>query len=174
MANNGTSPDAHLQTRDKASAQPGSGDGNAYLYIVIVMSFYGVFLCAVMLGYVRSKRREKKPNFFTHLIYEEEKREWGAVPKKQHLTFSSTMGLRSVPAALPFGGSLYDGRLQVPLSCALCSVEQSSVSSLCSSADVHFAIEEEADSGTAEGGEEGLRGGPDTSDDSAEIPKERS
>ncbi|KAJ8256265.1 hypothetical protein COCON_G00184170 [Conger conger] len=137
------------------------------------MSFYGVFLCAVMLGYVRSKRREKKPNLFTHLIYEEEKREWGAVTKKHSLTFPSAAGLRSVQVALPFGGTLYDGRLPAPLSCALCSVEQSSVSSLCSSADVHFAIEEEADSGTAEGGEEGLRGGQDASDDSAEIPRER-
>ncbi|KAG9342179.1 hypothetical protein JZ751_017179 [Albula glossodonta] len=127
-----------------------------------------------MLGYVRSKRREKKkPNMFTHLLYEEEKREWGAIQKKHSLTLQTISGLRSVQVSLPFGGPLYDGRLPVPLSCALCSMEQSSISSLCSSSDVHFAIEEESDSGTADGAEEGLKGGTDNCEDFADILKER-
>ncbi|KAG5837691.1 potassium voltage-gated channel subfamily E member 4 [Anguilla rostrata] len=173
-ANNDTSPNPlHLQMGGDSGAQPGSGDGNAYLYILIVMSFYGVFLCGIMLGYIRSKRREKKPNVFTHLIYEEEKREWGAVQKKHSLTLPISAGLRSVQVSLPFGGTLYNGKLPAPLSCALCSVEQSSASSLCSSADVHFAIEEESDSGTAEVAEEALRGCPDNCDDSADVLKER-
>ncbi|KAJ8388704.1 hypothetical protein AAFF_G00131130 [Aldrovandia affinis] len=128
-----------------------------------------------MLGYLRSKRRDKyKPNVFTHLLYEEEKREWGAIQKKHSLTLPSISGLRSVQVSLPFGGSLYDGKLPAPLSCALCSMEQSSISSLCSSADVHFAIEEESDSGTAEGAEEGAKVVSDNSDECVDIVKERS
>ncbi|XP_026168134.1 potassium voltage-gated channel subfamily E member 4 [Mastacembelus armatus] len=143
-------------------------DGNAYLYILIVMSFYGVFLCGIMLGYFRSKRREKRRvNIFTRLVHEEEQREWGALPKKHSLTFPAAVsGLRSVHAALPFCGThadhlghLYrEGALPSPLACALCT-EQSSISSLCSSADTRFTIEEESDSGTAEGPEDHLKGG---------------
>lgn len=157
MANNDTSPSPHPQT---GGAGEPPGGGSQYLYILIVMSFYGVFLCGVLLGYVRSKRREKKkPNFFTHLIYEEEKREWGAAPKKHSLTLGAP-GLRG----LPFGGALYDSRLPAPLACAFCTAEHSSVSSLCSS-DVHLAIEEEA--------EGGAQGGPGDSDEAA-VLRERS
>ncbi|KAJ8280357.1 hypothetical protein GJAV_G00053580 [Gymnothorax javanicus] len=171
--NNDTSPSLLLQTPADSGAQQGNGDGNEYLYILIVLSFYGVFLCGVMMGYIRSKRREKKPNLFTHLIYEEEKREWGATVKKHSLTLPTTSGLRSFHMALPFGGNAHDGKLLAPLSCALCTVEQSSVSSLCSSADVHIAIEEESDCGNAEGAEEGLKGCPDNCDDSMDILKAR-
>ncbi|MBN3295707.1 KCNE4 protein, partial [Amia calva] len=111
------------------------------------MSFYGIFLLGIMLGYVRSKRREKKSNALTHLLYEEERREWGDMRKKHSLPLPSCSGLGAVQVSLPFSG-LADGRLPAPFSCAMCTMEQSSVSSLCSSADIHCAIEEEeADAG---------------------------
>ncbi|XDV32834.1 hypothetical protein PO909_003534 [Leuciscus waleckii] len=124
------------------SALPGGSDSNAYLYIIIVVSFYGVFLIGIMLGYLRTKRREKRrSNAFTRLLHEEEQREWGASKKKNSFSLPA---LRATP--VPF--MLNNGRS--PLACALCSVEQSSVSSLSSVADVHFAIEEESDSGGPE------------------------
>lgn len=145
-----------LRTQSSADTAADEGNGNAYLYILIVVSFYGVFLCGIMLGYFRSKRREKRRvNIFTRLVHEEEQREWGALPKKNSLSFPvDSAGLRMVQVQLPFcGGHLghhrYEGALPSPLACALCT-EQSSVSSLCSSADTRLAIEEESDSGTKE------------------------
>ncbi|XP_032446122.1 potassium voltage-gated channel subfamily E member 4 [Xiphophorus hellerii] len=143
------------------------GDGNAYLYILIVMSFYGVFLCGIMLGYFRSKRKEKRRiNIFTRLVHEEEQREWGALPKKPSVPFPATVsGLRAMQVSLPFCGNhgnhsgalRHEGFLPSPLACALCE-EQSSVSSLCSSADTRLTIEEEeADSGAAEEPEANLK-----------------
>ncbi|KAM8854503.1 potassium voltage-gated channel subfamily E member 4 [Synchiropus picturatus] len=147
---------AHRTT--EAAAAP--SDGSAYLYILIVMCFYGVFLSGVVFGYFRSKRREKRrTNVFTRLVHEEEKREWGALPKKQSLTFPAA----AVHVTLPFCGN--HGNVYAtasPLACALCG-EDSSVSSLCSSADTRIAIEEESDSGTGEGPEENLRVAPESS-----------
>ncbi|XP_034556821.1 potassium voltage-gated channel subfamily E member 4 [Notolabrus celidotus] len=161
-------------TQSSASSQADKTGGNAYLYILTVMSFYGVFLCGIMLGYFRSKRREKRrTNIFTRLVHEEEQREWGALPKKHSLTFPAAgTGLHSVQVSLPFCGNhsnhlgnlYYQGVLPSPLACALCT-EQSSISSLCSSADTRFAIEEESDSGTAEEPEEGMKGGSENSGD---------
>ncbi|XP_049431481.1 potassium voltage-gated channel subfamily E member 4 [Epinephelus fuscoguttatus] len=163
-----------LHTQSTAHSQADKSDGNAYLYILIVMSFYGVFLSGIMLGYFRSKRREKRrTNIFTRLVHEEEQREWGAFPKKHSLTFPVVAsGLHSVEVSLPFCGGHgnhfghlhYEGALPSPLACALC-IEQSSISSLCSSADTRFAIEEESDSGTAEGSEENMKGGSENSAD---------
>ncbi|KAJ3590783.1 hypothetical protein NHX12_008731 [Muraenolepis orangiensis] len=154
--------------------------GNAYLYILTVVSFYGVFLCGIMLGYFRSKRREKRrTNVFTRLVHEEEEREWGTWPRKPSVPLyafpSGLCGVRAPERPLPFsteqpqhqhqppppggpyegraGGGPYEGRVLSPLACAIC-LEQSSVSSLCSSADVHFAIEEESDSAATEDSEE--------------------
>ncbi|XP_008424428.1 potassium voltage-gated channel subfamily E member 4 [Poecilia reticulata] len=143
------------------------GNGSAYLYILIVMSFYGVFLCGIMLGYFRSKRKEKRRiNIFTRLVHEEEQREWGALPKKHCAPFPATVsGLRAMQVSLPFCGNhgnhsgalRHEGFLPSPLACALCA-EQSSVSSLCSSADTRLTIEEEeADSGAAEEPEANLK-----------------
>lgn len=160
--------------QSSASTQAGKPGDNAYLYIATVMSFYGVFLCGIMLGYFRSKRREKRrTNIFTRLVHEEEQREWGALPKKHSLTFPAAVsGLHSVQVSLPFCGnhSNHFGNfhcqsvLASPLACALCT-EQSSISSLCSSADTRFAIEEESDSGTAEEPEEVMKGGSENSGD---------
>lgn len=157
-----------------AGSQADKGNGNAYLYILIVMSFYGVFLSGIMLGYFRSKRREKRRvNIFTRLLHEEEQREWGALPKKSSLAFTAAVsGPRCAQVTLPvygnhgnhFGHLRHEGSLPSPLACALC-IEQSSVSSLCSSADTRFTIEEESDSGTAEGAEESAKGGSENSGD---------
>ncbi|CAL8350515.1 unnamed protein product [Lota lota] len=142
---------------DNRGSQTDKSGGTAYLYILIVISFYGIFLCGIMLGYFRSKRREKKrTNVFTRLIHEEEEREWGAWPRKHSipLSFPGLCGVQVQQHAVPLSlehhqhhqhGGLLEGRVLSPLACALC-MEQSSVSSLCSSADVHFAIEEESDS----------------------------
>ncbi|XP_012718635.2 potassium voltage-gated channel subfamily E member 4 [Fundulus heteroclitus] len=146
------------------------GDGSAYLYMLIVMSFYAVFLCGIMLGYFRSKRKEKRRiNIFTRLVHEVEQREWGALPKKHSATFPAAVsGLRAVQVSLPFcgyhgnhsGALSHEGFLPSPLACALCA-EQSSVSSLCSSADTRLTIEEEeADSGAAEGPQGNLKAAP--------------
>uniref|UniRef100_A0A3B1K5K9 Potassium voltage-gated channel, Isk-related family, member 4 n=1 Tax=Astyanax mexicanus TaxID=7994 RepID=A0A3B1K5K9_ASTMX len=146
-----------LSFRNAASTpQAGGSDGNAYLYILIVMSFYGIFLAGIMFGYVRSKRREKG----------EEQREWGARLKKHSLP--ALAGLTFSARALPLPGGPLESRVLAPLACALCSVEQSSVSSLCSSADARAIIEEEADSGTGEGLEEPCRESVASSDASAE------
>ncbi|XP_068440660.1 potassium voltage-gated channel subfamily E member 4 [Clinocottus analis] len=154
-----------------ARSQADARDGNAYLYILIVMSFYGIFLCGIMLGYVRSKRQEKRrTNVFTRLVHEEEQREWGALPKKHgggafpaFPAAAAVSELRALQLSLPFcgnHGNHFVGHLHcgggggaLP-ACALCA-EQSSVSSLCSSAaDTRFAIEEEeSDCGAA--GKEG-------------------
>ncbi|KAL6105029.1 kcne4 [Pungitius sinensis] len=177
---NSTVSPARLE-RAHSSAGSGAerGDGNAYLYILIVMSFYGIFLSGIMLGYVRSKRREKRrTNVFTRLVHEEEQREWGALPKKHSLTFPAAAAseLRALQLAPPFCSNhgnhfahLYCGStLPSPLACALCT-EQSSVSSLGSSADTRLAIEEEevSDGGGGgaaeeeeEGSEENVKRGP--------------
>ncbi|XP_071328011.1 potassium voltage-gated channel subfamily E member 4 [Trachinotus anak] len=159
---------SHKHTPSSVNSQADKSDGNAYLYILIVMSFYGVFLCGIMLGYFRSKRREKRRiNVFTRLVHEEEQREWGALPKKHSLTFPAAVtGLRSVEVSLPFCGNhgTHPGHLPSPLACALCT-ELSSISSLCSSADTRLAIEEESDSGTAEGPEESTKAGSENSGD---------
>ncbi|XP_039674430.1 potassium voltage-gated channel subfamily E member 4 [Perca fluviatilis] len=146
-----------LHTQSTAHSQADKSD--AYLYILIVMSFYGIFLCGIMLGYFRSKRREKRRiNIFTRLVHEEEQREWGALPKKHSLTFPAAVSeLRSVQVSLPFCGNHgnnfghlhYEGALPSPLACAQCT-EESSISSLCST-DTRFAIEEESDNGAADG-----------------------
>lgn len=159
-------------TQSSAHSQDHKGEGNAFLYILIVVSFYGVFLCGIMLGYFRSKRKEKRRvNVFTRLVHDEERRAWGALPKKHSLTFAAAASpLQAVQASLQlcgnhgnhFGHVRYEGALPFPLACALCA-EQSSVSSLCSSsADARYAIEEESDSGTAEGN---ARGGSENSGD---------
>ncbi|XP_059187530.1 potassium voltage-gated channel subfamily E member 4 [Centropristis striata] len=166
---NSTAPPKRLflHTQSTAHSHAEKSDGNAFPYILIIMCFYAIFLSGIMLGYFRSKRREKRRiNVFTRLVHEEEQREWGALPKKHSLTFPSAVSeLRSVQVSLPFCGNHgnhfgplhYDGVLPSPLACALCT-EQSSISSLCSSADTRFAIEEESDSGTAEGSQENVKG----------------
>lgn len=112
----------------------GGNNGNEYFYILIVMSFYGIFLIGIMLGYMRSKRKEAKSNLL--LLYKDEEREWGQAMKP----LSTISGLKSVQ--LPMVLSMLQESVAPALSCTLCSMEGSSVSES-SLADVHLTIEEE-------------------------------
>ncbi|KAL2096299.1 hypothetical protein ACEWY4_008447 [Coilia grayii] len=158
---------------DTSMPPSADGEGSARLYILILISFYGVFLLAIMVGYLRSRRRERRrTNVFTRLLHEEEQREWGARLKKDScasLTFPPLSPLRSVPPPAPAAPP--ESRVPPPLTCALCSAEHSSVTSLCSSADARLAVEEEGDSGTGEGPEDAVKGSPDSSHGSAEDLK---
>ncbi|XP_064008718.1 potassium voltage-gated channel subfamily E member 4 [Pogoniulus pusillus] len=110
--------------------------GNEYLYILIVMSFYGVFLIGIMLGYMKSKRKEKKSSLL--LLYKDEEREWGEAVKP----LPTISGLKSVQ--IPMMLNMLQESMVPSLSCAICSMEGSSVSSESSSSpDVHFTIQEE-------------------------------
>lgn len=110
------------------------GNGNEYFYILIVMSFYGIFLMGIMLGYMKSKRKEKKSNLL--LLYKDEEREWGQAVKP----VPTISGLKSVQIPMMF--SMLQESMAPALSCTLCSMEGSSVSES-SLPDVHLTIEEE-------------------------------
>ncbi|KAM6177662.1 potassium voltage-gated channel subfamily E member 4 [Rhynchocyon petersi] len=113
----------------------GNGSGNEYFYILVVMSFYGVFLIGIMLGYMKSKRREKKSSLL--LLYKDEERLWGEAMKPLPMV----QGLRSVH--VPMMLNMLQESVAPALSCTLCSMEGDSVSSESSSPDVHFTIQEE-------------------------------
>lgn len=135
---NSTAPSpATLPGNPQESHVPGSGrgNGNEYFYILVVMSFYGVFLLGIMLGYMKSKRREKKASLL--LMYKDEERLWGEAMKP--LPMGS--GLRSVQ--VPVMLNALQESMAPALSCALCSMEGDSVSSESSSPDVHLTIQEE-------------------------------
>uniref|UniRef100_A0A8C4YCK5 Potassium voltage-gated channel subfamily E member 4 n=1 Tax=Gopherus evgoodei TaxID=1825980 RepID=A0A8C4YCK5_9SAUR len=53
-----------MLTAEPQTPEKNNSSGNEYFYILIVMSFYGIFLMGIMLGYMKSKRKEKKSNFF--------------------------------------------------------------------------------------------------------------
>ncbi|XP_010999078.1 potassium voltage-gated channel subfamily E member 4 isoform X1 [Camelus dromedarius] len=118
---------------------PGSAsrhaNGNEYFYVLVVMSFYGIFLIGIMLGYMKSKRQEKKSSLL--LLYKDEERLWGEAMKPLPVV----SGLRSVqvPAML----NVLQESVAPALSCTLCSMEGDSVSSESSSPDVHLTIQEE-------------------------------
>uniref|UniRef100_A0A674JK05 Potassium voltage-gated channel subfamily E regulatory subunit 4 n=1 Tax=Terrapene triunguis TaxID=2587831 RepID=A0A674JK05_9SAUR len=62
-------------TTEPQTPEKNNSSGNEYVYILIVMSFYGIFLMGIMLGYMKSKRKEKKSNLL--LLYKDEERRWG-------------------------------------------------------------------------------------------------
>ncbi|NXH22458.1 KCNE4 protein, partial [Bucco capensis] len=120
-----------------AAEPPGTerGSSNEYFYILIVMSFYGIFLMGIMLGYMKSKRKEKKSNLL--LLYKDEEREWGEAAKP----LATLSGLK--PVQVPMMLNVLQESMVPSLSCAICSMEGSSISSESSSPDVHFTIQEE-------------------------------
>ncbi|NWW99672.1 KCNE4 protein, partial [Caloenas nicobarica] len=120
---------------DAESHNAEKNNSNEYFYILIVMSFYGIFLIGIMLGYMKSKRKEKKSNLL--LLYKDEEREWGEDVKP----LPTISGLKSVQ--FPMMLNMLQESMVPSLSCAICSMEGSSVSSESSSPDVHFTIQEE-------------------------------
>ncbi|XP_058045230.1 potassium voltage-gated channel subfamily E member 4 isoform X1 [Ahaetulla prasina] len=113
-------------------SEKNGGSGNEYFYILIVMTFYGIFLMGIMLGYMNSKRKEKKSNLL--LLYKDEQRKWGQAVKP----LPAVSGLRSVQ--FPMMISMLQDSMVPAFSCTLCSMEGNSESSL---PDVHLTIEEE-------------------------------
>ncbi|XP_051847005.1 potassium voltage-gated channel subfamily E member 4 [Antechinus flavipes] len=111
------------------------GSGSEYFYVLVVMSFYGIFLIGIMLGYMKSKRREKKSNLL--LLYKDEERLWGEAMKPLPIV----SGLRSTQVPLML--NMLQESMGPALSCTICSMEAGSVSSESSSPDVHFTIQEE-------------------------------
>ncbi|XP_021054520.1 potassium voltage-gated channel subfamily E member 4 isoform X1 [Mus pahari] len=134
---NSTYPSAAASSSPLESHVPsnGSGNGNEYFYILVVMSFYGVFLIGIMLGYMKSKRREKKSSLL--LLYKDEERLWGEAMKPLPMM----SGLRS--GQVPMMLNMLQESVAPALSCTLCSMEGDSVSSESSSPDVHLTIQEE-------------------------------
>ncbi|XP_028924192.1 potassium voltage-gated channel subfamily E member 4 isoform X1 [Ornithorhynchus anatinus] len=116
-------------------SQQSSGSGNEYFYILIVMSFYGIFLIGIMLGYVKSKRKEPKSSLL--LLYQDEERLWGEAMKP--LPVVPGRRVAQVPMML----SMLQDSVVPPWSCAICLMEGGSVSSESSSPDVHLTIQEE-------------------------------
>ncbi|XP_020041746.1 potassium voltage-gated channel subfamily E member 4 [Castor canadensis] len=134
---NSTHPSTAASSSPLESHVPsnGSGNGNEYFYILVVMSFYGIFLIGIMLGYMKSKRREKKSSLL--LLYKDEERLWGEAMKPLPVV----SGLRSMQ--VPMMLNVLQESVGPVLSCTLCSMEGDSVSSESSSPDVHLTIQEE-------------------------------
>ncbi|XP_074860271.1 potassium voltage-gated channel subfamily E member 4 [Carettochelys insculpta] len=125
-------------TQTMLTAEPQSpemSNGNEYFYILIVMSFYGIFLMGIMLGYMKSKRKEKKSNLL--FLYKDDERHWEEAMKP----LTTVSGLKSFQ--IPMMLNVLQESMVPSLSCAVCSMEGSSVSSESSSPDVHFTIQEE-------------------------------
>lgn len=133
---NSTHPSTAAPRSRLASHVPGGGSSNGEcFYILVVMSFYGIFLIGIMLGYMKSKRREKKSSLL--LLYKDEERLWGEAMKPLPLV----SGLRSVQ--VPMMLNMLQESVAPALSCTLCSMEGDSVSSESSTPDVHLTIQEE-------------------------------
>lgn len=134
---NSTHPSTAAPVTPLESHSPGGagGHGNEYFYILVVMSFYGVFLLGIMLGYMKSKRREKKASLL--LLYKDEERLWGEAMKP----LPTGPGLR--PAQVPVMLNMLQESVAPALSCTLCSMEGDSVSSESSSPDAPLTIQEE-------------------------------
>ncbi|XP_067850783.1 potassium voltage-gated channel subfamily E member 4 [Heptranchias perlo] len=104
-----------------------NSEDNEYQYILIVMSFYGVFLLGIVLGYINWKRHERKDD--TLFLYDD-RGEWA--------------GLKSVHMPLVF--SALPESMVPTLSCAMCSMENS-VNSETAQA-IQLTVEEEEVDGT--------------------------
>ncbi|KAM5165492.1 potassium voltage-gated channel subfamily E member 4 [Mantella aurantiaca] len=125
--------------QDPPSQVTNGKDNNEYLYILIVMSFYGIFLTGIMFVYMRSKRKEKESKLF--LLYQDEEKHWMEIKKSA----SSLSVSKPTPPCTVFTvlqDTFATGRL-----CTDCNGADSSISSESSSSDVHFTIHEEATEG---------------------------
>ncbi|PIO34683.1 hypothetical protein AB205_0170190 [Aquarana catesbeiana] len=126
-------------TQDPPSQFTNGKDNNEYLYILIVMSFYGIFLMGIMLVYMRSKRKEKESKLF--LLYQDEEKQWMEIRKSaSSLSVSKPTPPSTVLTMLQ--ETFATGRF-----CTDCNGADSSISSESSSSDVHTTIQEEATEG---------------------------
>uniref|UniRef100_A0A8C5PHW3 Potassium voltage-gated channel subfamily E regulatory subunit 4 n=1 Tax=Leptobrachium leishanense TaxID=445787 RepID=A0A8C5PHW3_9ANUR len=123
-----------------------NGGNNEYLYILIVLCFYGIFLMGIMLVYMRSKKKEKEDNLL--FLYKDEERHW--------IEYRKTTPILSVPKSFQNTSILNVLQESVgpALSCSSCQVEGSSLSSESSCSDVPFTIQEEAADGLLQEGHE--------------------
>ncbi|XP_072329303.1 potassium voltage-gated channel subfamily E member 4 [Scyliorhinus torazame] len=128
-----------------AKAAGESGD-NQYLYILIVMSFYGVFLLGIVLGYIKSKRHERKDD--TPFLYDD-RGEWAGLKAGNMPLVFSPLPESVVPA----------------LSCTMCTIENSVSSE--AAQDIQLAAGEGVD-----GNENLLSDISDSSESSARLPTE--
>ncbi|XP_075425781.1 potassium voltage-gated channel subfamily E member 4 [Ascaphus truei] len=133
-----------VSNQDPPSPVSSGQDGNEYFYILIVMSFYGVFLMGIMLVYMRSKRREKESNLM--LLYQDEEKQW----RESRKTTSALSVSRYTEASTML--SVLQESIVPALSCTACNMEGSSVSSESSTSDVHLTIQEEATEGLLQEG----------------------
>ncbi|XP_063771971.1 potassium voltage-gated channel subfamily E member 4 [Pseudophryne corroboree] len=125
--------------QDPPSQMSSEKDNHEYLYILIVMSFYGIFLMGIMLVYMRSKRREKESKLL--LLYQDEEKQWMETRKTASTLSVSKPSQQSTMLSI-LQDSFVPGRL-----CNDYNIVDSSISSESSSSDVHFTIQEEITEG---------------------------
>ncbi|KAG8451718.1 hypothetical protein GDO86_002057 [Hymenochirus boettgeri] len=132
---------------DLSSKVNGGTKSNEYLYILIVMSFYGVFLMGIMLVYMKTKRRVKESNLLLH--YKDEESQW--------LGERKTISTLSLPTAkFPQAStmlSVLQENMGPALSCTACRIEGSSLSSESSTSEVPLTIQEEVSEGLLQDGQ---------------------
>ncbi|XP_069829966.1 potassium voltage-gated channel subfamily E member 4 [Dendropsophus ebraccatus] len=138
---NGTLTSNDIGSYQEPPSQVNSGkDNNEYFYILIVMSFYGIFLTGIMLVYMRSKKREKESKLL--LLYQDEEKLWTENRKR-----TSSLSVPKPPEQSTLFTILPD-TFTPSRFCTDYSLVDSSLSSETSSSEVHFTIQEE----TTEGG----------------------
>ncbi|XP_056419140.1 potassium voltage-gated channel subfamily E member 4 [Hyla sarda] len=137
---NGTLTSQDFGSHQEPPSQVNNGkDNNEYFYILIVMSFYGIFLMGIMLVYMRSKKREKESKLF--LLYQDEEKLWTETRKStSSLSVSKPPQQSTMFTILPdtFGSSRF---------CTDYNIVDSSLSSESSSSEVHLTIQEEPTEG---------------------------
>ncbi|XP_068135290.1 potassium voltage-gated channel subfamily E member 4 [Hyperolius riggenbachi] len=144
---NGTLPtQGDNSSQDPPSQVTNEKDNTEYLYILIVMSFYGIFLMGIMFVYMRSKRKEKESKLF--LLYQDEAKQWMEIRKSP-----SSLSV-SKPAQPSTVLSILQDHFVAGRFCTDCNGADSSVSSESSSSEVHVTIQEEATEGLPQDKEE--------------------
>ncbi|KAM3930534.1 potassium voltage-gated channel subfamily E member 4 [Leptodactylus fuscus] len=137
---NATMTSLDLSSDQNLPSQVNNGkDNNEYLYIVIVMSFYGIFLMGIMLVYMRSKKREKESKLL--LLYQDEEKLWTEIRKS-----TSSLSVSKPPQPSTMFTILQDSFVPSRF-CTDYNIVDSSISSESSSSEIHFTIQEEATEG---------------------------